>query len=72
MTGSPYAINASNPVGALFSALMVKLALGDSFNLNTGWDETRHWIAFAYLVTVLMFARADLYADRPRRPRRGR
>jgi exopolysaccharide biosynthesis polyprenyl glycosylphosphotransferase len=55
-------------VGALFSALMVKLALGDSFNLNTGWDETRHWIAFAYLVTVLMFARADLYADRPRRP----
>ena len=24
--------------------------------------------AFAYLVTVLMFARVDLYADRPRRP----
>ncbi len=25
-------------------------------------------MAFAYLITVLMFARADLYADRPRRP----
>jgi len=55
-------------VGALLTALVVKLALGNSFNLSLGWDETRHWIAFAYLVTVLMFARADLYADRPRRP----
>jgi exopolysaccharide biosynthesis polyprenyl glycosylphosphotransferase len=25
-------------------------------------------VAFAYLITVLMFARVDLYADRPRRP----
>jgi exopolysaccharide biosynthesis polyprenyl glycosylphosphotransferase len=55
-------------VGGLFTALMVKLALGDSFNATLGWSETRRWIAFAYLVTVLMFARADLYADRPRRP----
>jgi exopolysaccharide biosynthesis polyprenyl glycosylphosphotransferase len=62
------AIDYVGVVGAVFSTLMVKLALGDSFNLTTGWDETRQWIAFAYLVTVLMFARADLYADRPRRP----
>jgi exopolysaccharide biosynthesis polyprenyl glycosylphosphotransferase len=55
-------------VGALFTALMLKLAVRDDFNLTVGWDETRHWIAFAYLVTVLMFARADLYAERPRRP----
>jgi len=55
-------------VGALYTALMLKLAVHDDFNLSVGWDETRHWIAFAYLVTVLMFARADLYADRPRRP----
>jgi len=55
-------------VGAVLTALVVKLALGNSFNFSVGWDETRHWIAFAYLVTVLMFARADLYADRPRRP----
>ena len=62
------AIDYVGVVGALFSALMVKLALGDGFNLMTGWHETQQWIAFAYLVTVLMFARADLYADRPRRP----
>lgn len=55
-------------VGALYTALMLKLAVHDDFNLSVGWDETRQWIAFAYLVTVLMFARADLYADRPRRP----
>ncbi len=55
-------------VGALYTALMLKLAVQDDFNLSVGWDETRQWIAFAYLVTVLMFARADLYADRPRRP----
>ena len=28
----------------------------------------RHSIAFAYLMTVLLFARADLYSDRNRRP----
>ena len=33
-----------------------------------GVDQHRSPLAFAYLLTVLMFARADLYADRPRRP----
>jgi FlaA1/EpsC-like NDP-sugar epimerase len=47
---------------------MVKLALGDSFNFTARMARDPAWIAFAYLVTVLMFARADLYADRPRRP----
>jgi exopolysaccharide biosynthesis polyprenyl glycosylphosphotransferase len=28
----------------------------------------KHWLPFSYLLTVLLFARADLYADRPRRP----
>jgi exopolysaccharide biosynthesis polyprenyl glycosylphosphotransferase len=55
-------------VAAMYTALMLKLLLEDQFNLRTGWHEMRPWIAFAYLVTVLMFARADLYADRPRRP----
>jgi len=62
------AIDFAGVVGALFTALMLKLALGGSFNVSRGWGETREWIAFGYLVTVLMFARADLYADRPRRP----
>ncbi len=54
--------------GALFTALAIKLALQGSFSLQTAWDDTRPTLAFAYLVTVLMFARVDLYADRPRRP----
>ena len=56
-------------VGALFTALMLKLAVHGEFDLAAApGSDTKHWIAFAYLVTVLMFARVDLYADRPRRP----
>ena len=54
--------------GALFTALMLKLATRDNFSVDLGWHEARRWVAFAYLITVLMFARADLYGDRPRRP----
>lgn len=53
---------------ALLTALEIKLAIRGHFSLNAGWTEAKHWIPFAYLVTVLMFARVDLYADRPRRP----
>ena len=53
---------------ALFTALELKLAVHGGVNWSLGWDETRQWLPFAYLITVLMFARADLYADRPRRP----
>jgi exopolysaccharide biosynthesis polyprenyl glycosylphosphotransferase len=53
--------------GALFSALMVKMELIGHLDAGAAWMQTRDWVAFAYLLTVLMFARADLYADRPRR-----
>jgi exopolysaccharide biosynthesis polyprenyl glycosylphosphotransferase len=53
---------------ALFTALSLKLALQGKFDLRTAWQETRPMVAFAYLVTVLMFARVDLYAERARRP----
>jgi exopolysaccharide biosynthesis polyprenyl glycosylphosphotransferase len=53
---------------ALYTALALKLAVRGNFDVGIAWRESRHWVAFAYLVTVLMFARADLYADRPRRP----
>ena len=62
------AIDFVGVVGGLFTALLIKLALGHHFSVAVGWHETQQWIAFAYLVTVLMFARADLYADRPSRP----
>ena len=53
---------------ALFTSLLLKLVVLGHSNTTLAWGETRHWLAFAYLVTVLMFARVDLYADRPRRP----
>jgi exopolysaccharide biosynthesis polyprenyl glycosylphosphotransferase len=62
------AIDFVGVIGGLFTALLIKLALGHNFSVAAGWHETQQWIAFAYLVTVLMFARADLYADRPSRP----
>jgi exopolysaccharide biosynthesis polyprenyl glycosylphosphotransferase len=56
-------------VGALITALTVKVWLrGDPVSFSNVWQQTRHWATFAYLITVLMFARVDLYADRPRRP----
>ena len=53
---------------AIFTALGLKLALRGNFSVEATWANTRPALAFAYLLTVLMFARADLYADRPRRP----
>jgi exopolysaccharide biosynthesis polyprenyl glycosylphosphotransferase len=59
-------------VGALYTALMLKLAVHDEVNASVAWHDIKHWIAFAYLMTVLAFARIDLYADRTRRPGLGR
>jgi exopolysaccharide biosynthesis polyprenyl glycosylphosphotransferase len=53
---------------ALFTALGLKQIVRGNFSVSSAWHETKPSLAFAYLVTVLMFARADLYADRPRRP----
>jgi exopolysaccharide biosynthesis polyprenyl glycosylphosphotransferase len=53
---------------AIFTALVVKTAVRGDFSLHIVWTNTRSALAFAYLLTVLMFARVDLYADRPRRP----
>jgi exopolysaccharide biosynthesis polyprenyl glycosylphosphotransferase len=58
--------------GALLTALMLKLAVRGSLDLHTGWREAQHFVPLAYLITVLMFARVDLYGDRPRRPGLGR
>ena len=48
---------------------MVKAVLRDG---DWAWDasyhEARQTVAFAYLVTVLLFARSGLYAERAQRP----
>jgi exopolysaccharide biosynthesis polyprenyl glycosylphosphotransferase len=54
--------------GALVTADMVKLAVHDKASLSDAWHDAKPSIAFAYLITVLCFARVDLYAARTRRP----
>jgi exopolysaccharide biosynthesis polyprenyl glycosylphosphotransferase len=54
---------------AIFTALMVKTLVRDGV---LAWDasaiEAQQNVAFAYLVTALLFARSGLYADRAERP----
>jgi exopolysaccharide biosynthesis polyprenyl glycosylphosphotransferase len=66
--GSLLALDLVGVAAALFTALMVKLAFKGHPNASLAWGEMKHWISFAYLMTVLLFARVDLYADRARRP----
>ena len=54
---------------AIYVALMVKAVLryGD-WAWDPSYQEARHTVAFASLVTVLLFARSGLYASRAERP----
>src|SRR5262249_58178049 len=55
--------------GALWTALMVKAVVRDGvWAWHSTFMEARHTIAFAYLVTALLFARSGLYAERAQRP----
>jgi exopolysaccharide biosynthesis polyprenyl glycosylphosphotransferase len=57
---------------ALFTALLLKALLKGGYGLDEAArfasGQTRDFLAFAYLLTVLLFARSDLYAERSRRP----
>jgi len=54
---------------ALLSALMVKSVVKDGeWDWSGALDETQDSIAFAFLLTVLLFARSGLYASRSERP----
>ncbi len=57
---------------ALFTALLLKAIVKGGFDLSDAArfasGQTRDFIAFAYLLTILLFARSDLYAERGRRP----
>jgi exopolysaccharide biosynthesis polyprenyl glycosylphosphotransferase len=53
---------------AIFTALALKAALLSSVSFSSVLHGTRSYIALAYLVTALLFARSGLYADRAQRP----
>ena len=57
---------------ALFAALLLKALVKGGYGLDQAAHfasgQTGDFLAFAYLLTVLLFARSDLYAERSRRP----
>jgi exopolysaccharide biosynthesis polyprenyl glycosylphosphotransferase len=53
---------------AIFTALVLKAAVLGHVDAASIWHETRRILAFAYLVTALLFARSGLYAERAQRP----
>ena len=63
------ALDFAGLLAALVVALMVKAVIRDGqWAWETSYTEARNTIAFAYLVTVLLFARSGLYAERASRP----
>ena len=57
---------------AMTTAMFLKDSVLGKPSVALAWQEAHPFTAFAYLVTVLMFARVDLYSDRPRRPGLGK
>lgn len=53
---------------AIFTALAIKSEVKGTFDLNMVWGNTREMLPFAALVTLLLFARSGLYAQRATRP----
>jgi exopolysaccharide biosynthesis polyprenyl glycosylphosphotransferase len=53
---------------AIFTALTLKAVVLASFDLQSAYNGTRNILAFAYLLTALLFARSGLYAERSQRP----
>jgi exopolysaccharide biosynthesis polyprenyl glycosylphosphotransferase len=53
---------------AIFSALVVKAAVLGKVEASPALHETERILAFAYLLTALLFARSGLYAERAQRP----
>ena len=63
------ALDVAGVFTAIYVALMVKAVLRyGEWAWQASYDETRRNVAFASLVTVLLFARSGLYASRAERP----
>jgi exopolysaccharide biosynthesis polyprenyl glycosylphosphotransferase len=66
--GSLLALDFAGVFLAIFTALTIKGIVRDDFVAHDVFAQTRHTVAFAYLVTALLFARSSLYANRAQRP----
>jgi exopolysaccharide biosynthesis polyprenyl glycosylphosphotransferase len=53
---------------AIFTALIIKAQVRGGPDLGAVLHETRRTVAFAYLITALLFARSGLYGPRAERP----
>jgi exopolysaccharide biosynthesis polyprenyl glycosylphosphotransferase len=54
---------------AIYTALILKAVIrGRVVDTTLAYHQTRSFVAFAYLITVLLFARSGLYSDRGERP----
>jgi len=63
------ALDFAGVFAAILTALMVKAVLRDgAWAWDASFVEAKESIAFAYLVTALLFARSGLYAERAQRP----
>jgi exopolysaccharide biosynthesis polyprenyl glycosylphosphotransferase len=62
------ALDFAGVVLAIFTALVLKAAVLGHIDSTQAYEETKHILAFAYLVTALLFARSGLYAGRGQRP----
>src|SRR5438270_14097911 len=62
------ALDAAGIFMALWTALELKALLHDKSNLSLTFHQAKHWAPLAILVTLLLFARSNLYSDRAVRP----
>jgi exopolysaccharide biosynthesis polyprenyl glycosylphosphotransferase len=67
------AIDVAGVTAGLFIALVLReIYYGRSLSWGSLWDAENNWLPFLVLVTLLVFAQGDLYAERERRPGLGR
>ena len=62
------ALDVAGVFAAIYVALGIKLAYRDNFDAELVWHQTKDLVVLATLVTLLLFAKSDLYADRAQRP----
>jgi exopolysaccharide biosynthesis polyprenyl glycosylphosphotransferase len=66
--GSLLLLDLAGLFGAILSALAVKALVRGEFTLSAVLEGTLDYLPFAFLITMLLFARAGLYGPRESRP----